>query len=372
MPADASLAGMGPFTALRLRMNPAGLAARVLVAAVIAGLVAWAANGQSTAHQVALAAIYAVIGLSMNVLVGYTGQLSLGQQGFFGLGALVAANVAHTERAAADPWRFVFCFAAAAAITALAALLLGLAALRIQGLYLALLTLIFGSMIADTLFVSPSLNGEGAGLPANRPTFAVSDTRFAYLCLAVLLGSVYLDRRLVASKVGRSFVALREDERAAQAFGINVTGAKLLAFAVSGALAGVAGGLYAFNSNQFSQKDYADVRGFNLALTFVVMAVVGGLGSRAGVIVASAFFAVLPDLLHFVFGHLGGATFYGDHGDFVSGLIGALLLLQTLIMNPGGLGQVLRPVTRWLGGGQLRVPHDTLVLPGTGTGSMRA
>ena len=361
----------GPFTALRLRMSWSGAAARAFVIGALGALVVWAAFVANSAHWVAVAAIYAIVGLSMNVLVGYTGQLSLGQQGFVGLGALVAANVAHTGLSAADPWRFAFCFAAAAIVTALAALLLGLAALRIQGLYLALLTLIFGSTIADTLFVESSLNGQGAGLPANRPTFAVSDTRFALLCLAVLGVCAYLDRRLVASKVGRSFVALREDERAAQAFGINVTGAKLLAFAISGALAGIAGGLFAFESDQFSQKDFSSVAGFNLALTFVVMAVVGGLGSRAGVIVASAFFGILPKLLELLFNALGGGTYYGDHSGFVLGLVGSLLLLQTLIMNPGGLGQVLRPATRWLGGGPLRGQHETVLLPGTGTGSMR-
>ncbi|HVU72925.1 MAG TPA: branched-chain amino acid ABC transporter permease [Mycobacteriales bacterium] len=368
----SAIATPGPFTTLKVRVGWSGAVLRALVVGGIGALVVWACFYDKTALDASRAATYAVVGLSMNVLVGYTGQLSLGQQGFVALGGMVAANVAHTGTAAADPWRFAFCFLAAGAVTAVAAFLLGVVALRVQGLYFALLTLIFGSTIVDTLLSQPSLNGQGTGLPANNPTFLRGDTRFALFCFAVLAVCVYVDRRVVASKVGRSFVALREDERAAQAFGINVRSAKLLAFALAGALAGIAGGLYAFASHQFSQKDFTDVPGFNLALTFVVMAVVGGLGSRAGVVVGSAFFAVLPDLLHHVFTWLGGGTYYGDHSGFLTGLVGALLLLQTLIMNPGGLGQVLRPVTRWLGGGPLFVDkHETFVLPGTGTGSMR-
>src|SRR3954454_6906959 len=97
------------------------------------------------------AAIYAMVGLSMNVLVGYTGQISLGQQAFVGIGALVAANLANAEAASADPFSFGLSIALGAVIAGAAALALGSIALRITGLYLALVTLVFGSVVSDVV-----------------------------------------------------------------------------------------------------------------------------------------------------------------------------------------------------------------------------
>src|SRR5947209_18626390 len=115
------------------------------------------------------AAIYAMVGLSMNVLVGYTGQISLGQQAFLGIGALTAANVVHTGTNVPDPFTFALGMVAAMAVSAGGALVLGAVALRIRGLYLALVTLVFGSVTADAIFTIPALNGNDAGVSAYRP-----------------------------------------------------------------------------------------------------------------------------------------------------------------------------------------------------------
>ena len=115
--------------------------------------------------------------------------------------------------------------------------------------------------------------------------------------------------------------------------------------------------MVAFWNTSFSDKDFVNPAGFNKALIFIVMVVVGGLGNRVGVIVASAFFALLDPLLDWLSSTFGWAAFYGGHKFYFSSVIGAVLLLQTVIMNPGGLGQVLRPFTRWLGGGPFTF-HD--------------
>ncbi|MDQ1745843.1 MAG: branched-chain amino acid transport system permease protein, partial [Frankiaceae bacterium] len=192
------------------------------------------------------AAIFAMVGLSMNVLVGYTGQISLGQQAFLGIGALTAANVVNTGTTAPDPFTFAIGIVAGALVSAAAAALLGAIALRIRGLYLALVTLVFGSVTADAIFTISSLNGQDAGVPAYRPASLQGNFAFYVFALAMVAVCIYVDIRIRRSKVGRGLIALRDNELVASAFGINVLGYKLLGFVVSGAMAGLAGGVYAF------------------------------------------------------------------------------------------------------------------------------
>ena len=296
------------------------------------------------------AAIYAMVGLSMNVLVGYTGQISLGQQAFLGIGALTAANVVHTGTNAPDPFTFALGMVCAVAVSAGAAAVLGGLALRIRGLYLALVTLVFGAVTADAVFTIPSLNGNDAGVSAYRPTAIQTDYSYYIFAVAMVGVCLYVDVWIRRTKVGRGLIALRDNELVASSFGINVLGYKLLGFVLSGAMAGLAGGVFAFWSQEFSDKDFTATAGFNKALIFVVMVVVGGLGNRAGVVAAAAFFALLDPILSGIAHSTGWINYYTDHKAYISNIIGAVLLLQTLIFNPGGLGQVLRPFTRWFGG----------------------
>lgn len=302
-----------------------------------------------------LAAIYALMGLSLNVIVGYTGQLSLGHQGFLGLGAMVTANVVVQLNLPS----YVGIGLGVLAATAVA-IVLGLVALRITGLYLSLITMVFGSAITASLLALPSLTGNNSGVQLHRPPYLGSNGRWYLVCLAVLLVVYYLDYRLTVSKTGRALLAIKENERVAEAFGIGVTAYKLLAFALSGAVAGLAGGLYAFRGELYSEKDFQDPQGFQLALLFVVMCVVGGLGNRLGVVIAGAFFGLLNNLLdrfflsssvHDVVQHIPVLNgYYGPHPAALPGLIGAVLLLQTLLFNRGGIGAQLAPVSRWMTG----------------------
>ncbi|MCU1595784.1 MAG: leucine/isoleucine/valine transporter permease subunit [Frankiales bacterium] len=307
-----------------------------------------------------LGAIYAMMGLSLNIVVGYTGQLSLGHQGFLGLGALVTANVV----AQADLPSYVG-IALGVLASAAVAIVLGLVALRITGLYLSLITLVFGSAIATSLFALPSLTNNNSGVQLVRPPYFSGNGDWYLVCVVVLLAVYYLDYRLTASKTGRALLAIKENERVAEAFGIGVTSYKLLAFALSGAIAGLAGGLYAFRSEIYSDKDFQDPQGFALALLFVVLCVVGGLGNRLGVVVAGVFFGILNDLLDRLFG-IGWVKdvvenipllkgYYGANKGSLASLIGSLLLLQTLLFNPGGIGGQLRPLSRWMTGNRFEL-----------------
>ena len=332
--------------------TPAGMVARISVLVAVFMIVVFLPTNLPDLLSFATqGAIFAVVGLSLNVIIGYTGQLSLGHNGFVGIGAFTAAYAATVQGVP-----FALTFLLAGVVTALFALAIGLVALRITGLYLSLITLVFGLTLESTLFEVPSLTNSGAGQPADLPErFLLDPKQYYWLCLAIVAVAVYFDWRLLRSKVGRALLALKENERVAEAFGVNVTGYKLLAFTFSGMLAGVAGAMFAYFSGSVVGNNF----GFStfLFLTFVLMVVVGGAGSRVGVIVGSAFFGVLDYLLeetpiHYLIDGAFGA--FGEAGvaaeQFAPQFLGALLLILTLIFNPGGIAQQLRPLTSWLSG----------------------
>lgn len=322
------------------RPSRQGIAARVAVLAGLLILVLAMPHIVPSVYTnlVARAAVYGIVALSMNVLVGYAGQVSLGHSAFFGIGAFGSAYALT---------KMQLPFAAALVVSALTgavgALVIGAIALRLRGLYLAIVTIAYAYFAQETIFNIRSLTGGGAGQPAPRPNFLVSDVRYAYFCMAVLAIALAFDWRLTASKGGRAIQALRDDERVAASWGINVTSFKLLAFLISGVLAGVAGALFASTEGVATPLDFP----FSLGLTFLVMTVVGGAGSRWGVVQGGVLFALLPTLLEranenfhvFPFTAIDATT---------EPAIGALLLLVTLIFTPGGIAQQQRHLLSWL------------------------
>ena len=302
-------------------------------------------TGSVWESRIALAAIYGVIGLSVNIITGYAGQISLGHQAFVGIGAFMSAFVVGKISGAG----FFIALPVAGLTGALMALALGLVALRIRGLYLALVTLAFGRVAEVTVFNWRSFTGGGAGAAAPRPSLFSSDQAYAYLCLLVLGLFLLVDWRLSKTKAGRAIVVLRNNEKVARTLGINVVTYKLIAFALGGFLAGSAGSLFGHLSQTAVAADY----NLTVALTWVLMAVVGGLGSRAGVVIGSAFFAIFPHILPATPVDL---PLIGSRNlQLISPLVGAFLLLVTLTMYPGGIGEQLLPIRRWLSGGRLAV-----------------
>lgn len=315
---------------VRWAPSPAGWAARFSVlGALLAGLLLLiAVVPEFQANRIAFAAIFAIVGLSMNILMGYGGQISLGHQAFVGIGAFTSGYVV-TNMGLPFPIALV----GAALSGGVAALVLGGVALRVRGLYLALVTLAYGAVAERTIFLFRPLTGGGAGLPAPRPGFAEGDSAYAYFCLAMLGLVLFFDWRFMKSKAGRAVQAIRDSERVAASMGINVMGYKLLGFVLSGLIAGLAGGLLAHHALFIVAAPF----NFFLALEFVLMTVVGGLGSRVGVVLGSVFFAMLDKFIP------------ADYALWVPA-IGAGLLIITLIQFPGGIGQQIRPITRWFAG----------------------
>lgn len=326
---------------------------RLLVAAPLVYVFLWRMPHDAAAAPIAAdACIFAIVGLSLNILIGYTGQLSLGHNGFFGIGAFAAAYTLTVQQVP-----FALTFVVAGLCGAAFALLMGLVALRITGLYLALITLVFGLTLEESLFEASWLTNAGAGQPANRPEFLFDDANFFYFCLMFLIAAAYLDYRLLKTKTGRALLALKENERVAEAFGINVTAFKLIAFVLSGTLAGVAGALLAYRIGIVT----ASGLGFNLALIFVLMTVVGGLGSRLGVVLGASLFASLSFILEETWMHhvqqffvrifsFGQETAAANIEQFSVGFLGAVGLLLTLTLFPGGLAMQFKAYFDWMAG----------------------
>ena len=336
-----------PARPARFRPGVVGWIARGIVWAALAWLVLVFPLGREAfeLQRFAQAVIYGIIGLSLNVLLGYVGQISLGHQAFVGIGAFTAAYVVSEQGQS-----FWVAVLVATAVGGLQALILGGFSLRITGLYFALVTLSYGLVAEKNIFQIEDLTGGGQGQPAPKPPGFESDWRYYYLCLAFLALVLWIDWRMMKTKSGRALLALRENPRVASTFGVNVKLLQLFAFMVSGAFAGLGGALLAFNDTFVSPETWS----FNLALIFVIMTVVGGLRNRTGVIIGSAFFALIGyilDKLSFLQDGLNAIPGAPDLTPEIAPLvIGPLLLLLTLVFFPGGIGQQIRPIQRWLGG----------------------
>ncbi|HVW32780.1 MAG TPA: branched-chain amino acid ABC transporter permease [Acidimicrobiia bacterium] len=339
---------------MTFRPRPAGWAARGAVLAAVAALVLLfpASQGSVDVHQYTQAVIYAIIGLSLNVLLGYAGQISLGHQAFVGIGAFTSAYMVTVH---GQP--FAAAVGMAMIVGGLQALALGAVSLRITGLYFALVTLAYGTMAEESLFNIQALTGGSAGQPAPKPMWFTTDLRYYYLCLAFLAAVLWVDWRLTKTKGGRALAAVRENPRVAATFGTDVKLYTLLAFVVAGVFAGLGGALLAHNDT-FVVRDLFN---FQLALVFVIMTVVGGLRNRTGVVLGSAFFSLAGYFFDKLFKHglqiPGLKTLPKEYAPIV---IGPILLLFTLTRHPGGAGQQIRPLQRWLRGGRFSfaAPHE--------------
>ena len=212
-----------------------GWLGRALFVAAVAAVSLYYVFHFEPSHSDVLASgvILGVGALSLNVLIGYAGQISLGQQAFVGIGAFTSAYVISQSNQS-----FYAGLAAAAAVGIAQAVALGLVALRVRGLYFALVTLVWGFVAENCIFRLEGFTGGGAGQDAPRPGGFTTDRAYLGLCVIVLAVILLIDWRLVATKAGRAMQALRESPQVAANYGVNVRAYTLLAFAVAGFYAG--------------------------------------------------------------------------------------------------------------------------------------
>ncbi|MBI2524863.1 MAG: branched-chain amino acid ABC transporter permease [Candidatus Rokubacteria bacterium] len=302
---------------------------RWALGAAAAGLLAWPwVAPRYLIFLASLVLVNAVVAIGLNLLSGYTNQLSFGHAGFLAIGAYAAALL--TIHAPTVP--VIVTLAAAGAVTAAVGLGFGVPCLRLGGLYLSMATLAFGFVVSEVILSLDglTLGADGLRVPAGRLagfTLATDTARY-YLTAAVAAALVAAAVNLTRSRVGRAFLAIRESEVAAQASGVSLAAYKTAAFGVSAFYTGVAGGLFAFVVG-FLSPDAFDVF---LSVDFVVMIILGGLGSVPGSIAGAAVVTVLHDWL---------AAFQ----NFRPLIFGAILIACMLFM-PGGMAHALRPPGR--------------------------
>lgn len=269
----------------------------------------WATYGS----LVAFLLINAVLGLSIYATLA-AGLLSLGTAGFMSIGAHTATLL--TMRVGAP---YVLAVAAGGVVAAAIGLLLGLPVLRLRGVYLAIATIGFGEIVR-IVFLNVPFTGGATGINA-----IPKITEWWHIAIVLLL-LVYLFARLPGSKMGHALAAIREDEVAARASGVEVTRYKTIAFVLSAAIAGVAGGLSAHLTFFISPNEFS----FALAVNTLVYAVVGGTTSFIGPILGAAIITLLPEALR-VSGVAAGAIRLGING---------LILLLVILFLPNGLTTV--------------------------------
>ena len=310
------------------------------VAAFLVTLPLWL--DESRINLAAIIVIFGIIGVSLVVLTGWAGQVSLGQMGFAGVGAAVGGWVTYYTESDLS-----IALLAGGAAGALAAIVVGYPALRRRGLTLAVSTLAFALFVSSFLLNQELFgeNGEPPGflpgqwLPGFRidrtPIFGrfdiESETRFYFLCLIVLALLLFVVRGVRRSRTGRVLIAIRENDSAARSYGINTTRTNLACFALSGFIAAVAGVLLVH------QQTGLQVGAGNLylpeeSLRVFSMVVIGGLGSLPGVLLGAAYI-------------WGTEYFLPGQWSFLATGAGLLLILMVL---PGGLGAVLYDTRDWL------------------------
>ena len=273
----------------------------------------------STVYLLEKIAISMILAVSLSLVVGFLGELSLGHAGFMCVGAYLSGKMA----AVLEPilgngvLTFFIALLVGAAAAALCGVIIGIPALRLRGDYLAIVTLAFGEIV-KSIFRNTSDESFGGTLGLSTPRF---DKRYLFLIAFVLvLLTLAVVQNFIRSKHGRAVTAIRDNEIAARATGINVTKYKLLAFIISAALAGVAGVLYSYSNYTVQSIKF----GYNYSIEILVMVVLGGMGSINGSILAAALITYLDTKL---------ATVLTGDLAVLQDLFYALILIVIIIYN---------------------------------------
>ncbi|MDP2968899.1 MAG: branched-chain amino acid ABC transporter permease [Deltaproteobacteria bacterium] len=237
-------------------------------------------------YIVNLITVHAIVAIGLNILVGFTGQISMGHAGFFAIGAFT--TVIFVLKVGLP---FYLALPLGGFISSIFGFLLGLPALRLKGPYLAIATLGFGMAITTTIKHLEFFGGR-MGLQAPKLYLfgiPMKDIHFYYMIMIIAVIMVIGAVKLIKTRVGRAFIAIRDSDIAAEAMGVNLTYYKTLAFAVSAFYTGVAGGLYAFILGFINAESFHLI----MSITFLAMVVVGGLGSIMGSIAGATLMTYL-------------------------------------------------------------------------------
>lgn len=278
--------------------------------------------------QLTFVLIYAVAGLGLMLLAGFTGLFSLGHAAFLGVGAYTQAVLTN----AGLP--FPLALVCAAALSAAVGFVVGLPALRVKGIYLGIATLSFGFIVEEVLARWESVTGGNAGIHVKKPDLLGwtldSGAAFYFLCLLITVLATLGIVNLLRAPTGRAFVAIRDSEISAQSMGIHLAYYKTLSFALSAALAGIAGALYAHQLQFISPDQFNILQSIDLLL----MIVIGGLGSVHGAFLGAIFLITMPQAIAIVKDYLPSAI---GQAPGLQGLVYGLVLVTFVLFEPMGL-----------------------------------
>lgn len=274
------------------------------------------------------AAVYALIGLSVVIVTGYGGLISVMQYSFAGIGA-ITTGVAM----ASWGWPFWLAVPLAALATVPVAAVVGMISVRLKGLYLAIATLTFANALGETLFKWERVTGGQSGWLVERPTLGPidfgGDVAFYVLCLAVVLLLVWMTEGLRTSRIGRAMLAVKDNELEAQALGINVYKTKLAAFIISGMVAGVGGAFLAGLLTSVTPTAFQSPIAEATSIVLLSLVVIGGINRSIGAFFGAISLVVTTQVF------AGAECFYS----FV-GIYSACLLIFFLLYRPGGIVEV--------------------------------
>ncbi len=308
----------------------------VIAFLIMQGLLSVGAVSNSTQGLLVPICAYICMAISLNLVVGISGELSLGHAGFMSVGAFtgVVVSTALAGSGTSGPVRLLVAIVAAGVSAAIAGLLIGIPVMRLRGDYLAIVTLAFGEIIKNllnNLYVGLDVRGlhfsmsdaaslgmaEGGKVVINGPQGAVGIDMISSFTAGFLLilFTLFVVLNLVNSRSGRAIMAVRDNRIAAESVGINTTKYRLMAFVVSAALAGMAGALYAMNYSAIVPKKFD----FNTSILVLVFVVLGGMGNIRGGIISATLLTVLPEKLRFI-------------GDFRM-LIYAIVLIAVMLVS---------------------------------------
>ena len=319
-------------------MNPAARRYLRYAPLLLLPLVPLIDHNNSHIDFLANAGAFILLALGLNIVVGFAGLLDLGYAAFFAIGSYSYAMLASQQFGLHVPfWVMLF---VASGIAAIFGILLGAPTLRLRGDYLAIVTLGFGEIVPQTfLNLSQFTNGPNGISSLDSPSlfghrFGFSATPYFYVMLALIVIGVLLASNLQSSRLGRAWMAIREDELAARHMGINTTAAKLSAFALGASFSGLAGVAYAAKLDLVSPDQFQ----FNVSVLVLSMLVLGGMGNIPGVIVGSFALSFINSFLLPQSTNLAHSIGLGwiDFTDYRFMLYGVILVLM-MLFRPEGL-----------------------------------
>ena len=284
---------------------------------------------------IALICINMIVVFGLNLLTGYCGQISIGQSAFVAIGAYTA-GILYAKYGVPFPFAIV----GAMILSAISGVLVGLPSVRLKGFYLALSTIAFQFIVYWLLFKADALTGGGFGLavPAVKIFGINFDTRLkvAYLCIAFVVILAYFAKSIARTKTGRSFIAVRDNDLAAEVMGIALTKTKLTAFLISSIYAGIAGSLYALYFRWLMPDLFTLVH----SVWYLAMVIVGGMGSIVGSILGTVFIVCLQEATRLWFANLAAAlpsVLSVGMSTGISHIALGLAIVLFLIFEPRGL-----------------------------------